>query len=192
MLNIKKNLSVVSFKLSAFRKLTASNYKLKASRGFTLIELLVVIAIIGILSSIVLGSLNSARNKGADVVVKANLANIKPQVQIYYDDNSHYGTDLYDVGPCNDSVKIATDTVFSDSNIISQISAAQSASGATSLNSCVTVTSDINADAWAVAQQLKSDLTKFWCIDSTGVSTSTTHTADQAGADAAVAGGFCQ
>lgn len=48
------------------------------TRGFTLIELLVVISIIGLLSSVVLASLNSARAKGRDA---RRLSDIK-QLQV--------------------------------------------------------------------------------------------------------------
>src|SRR3989344_5929767 len=59
-------------------------------KGFTLIELLVVIAIIGILASVVLASLNSARNKSVDVAIKATLANSRAQAALFYDTGQIY------------------------------------------------------------------------------------------------------
>jgi prepilin-type N-terminal cleavage/methylation domain-containing protein len=67
-------------------------------RGFTLIELLVVIAIIGILASVVLSSLNSARDRGSDAAIKSSLNNARSQAELYYDSNSR----RYD-GVCVDS-----------------------------------------------------------------------------------------
>lgn len=56
----------------------------KSKRGFTLIELLVVIAIIGMLSSIVLGSLNTARTKARDAARQETLKSVQTAVELYY------------------------------------------------------------------------------------------------------------
>ena len=61
--------------------------KMLLDRGFTLIELLVVVAIIGILSSIVLASLNTAREKARDVQRIANVNQIANAIALYQDDN---------------------------------------------------------------------------------------------------------
>jgi len=60
------------------------------NKGFTLIELLVVIAIIGILSSVVLASLNSARQKGRDGRRIADLKQLQLALELSYDANGTY------------------------------------------------------------------------------------------------------
>lgn len=63
---------------------------MKKQHGFTLIELLVVIAVIGILASVVLASLNSARAKAHDAKRKADLVQIRSALELYYSDNGAY------------------------------------------------------------------------------------------------------
>ncbi len=65
-----------------------------SKRGFTLIELLVVIAIIGILSSVVLASLNSARQKSRDSRRIADLKQLQTALELYYDKNAAYPATL--------------------------------------------------------------------------------------------------
>lgn len=124
-------------------------------QGFTLIELLVVIAIIGILSGIVLSSLNSARGKASNAAVKANLANIRAQAEIVYD--SAGGTYA---GVCNDST------------VQAGYQAAGKAGGGTAV--C-----NGSANAYAISSPLKVSETidgvsvSNWCVDSTGASRGT-------------------
>ncbi|MBU2263540.1 type II secretion system GspH family protein [Patescibacteria group bacterium] len=59
----------------------------KNKKGFTLIELLVVIAIIGILASVVLASLNTARKKSRDARRIADVKQVQLALELYFDGN---------------------------------------------------------------------------------------------------------
>lgn len=63
---------------------------LNKEKGFTLIELLVVIAIIGILSSVVLASLNTARQKSRDARRVADIKQLQIALEFYFDANAAY------------------------------------------------------------------------------------------------------
>ena len=65
------------------------SYK-NTTKGFTLIELLVVIAIIGILSSVVLASLSTARQKSRDAKRISDVGQLQLALELYFDANQGY------------------------------------------------------------------------------------------------------
>ena len=62
--------------------------KTGSKKGFTLIELLVVISVIGLLASIVLVSMGSARKRARDARRQADIRQIGIAMEFYYSDNS--------------------------------------------------------------------------------------------------------
>ena len=121
---------------------------MKQNKGFTLIELLVVIAIIGILSAVVLASLNTARDRGADAAKQSNLNNIRAQAELYYggDGGGSYS------GVCDDDDIVARAVDSSDGSCYDE-----SETGITS--------------GWAANAKLSTD--KYYCTDYTGNATTT-------------------
>jgi prepilin-type N-terminal cleavage/methylation domain-containing protein len=140
---------------------------MKRNKGFTLIELLVVIAIIGVLASVVLASLNSARNKGSDAAIKSGLANMRSEAEIYYDTNSGYtaGVLAAAVGPTA-AVCSTASSVFTDPTFITAISNLNSTSGSATLCSLGVTGTTGKATSWAMSTPLKTS--GNWCVDSLG------------------------
>jgi prepilin-type N-terminal cleavage/methylation domain-containing protein len=126
-------------------------------QGFTLIELLVVIAIIGILSAVVLASLNSARAKGQDAAIKSNLNNMRAQAELFYDSNG--------------SVYTNACVTANNPQMVAALNSANNSNGAG------VVVCNAQAGTWVIAADLQSVTpASYYCVDSTGVSKTTAGT----------------
>ena len=135
-------------------------------KGFTIIELLVVIAIIGLLSSVILGSLTLGRYKAADANIKANLHTIQLQMEYIYGNTNSYGTVAV---ACQLAVSpnapSGTSIFGTDATVKSalQSALAQTTNGTTGLWAV-----GPGGNSYAVAFPLRADSANWWCLDASG------------------------
>lgn len=146
--------------------------------GFTLIELLVVIAIIGTLSSIVLASLSTARDKGTGASIQQQLSDMRTEAE------SEYGTGSGgSAAPYSDVCEATTKagTIFrtvaglTDGTLNSAYCATNAvndyhviAGGSVAL---ITKSPGPLTGGWAAAAKLKTG--GYYCVDFTGYATTT-------------------
>ena len=166
----------------------------KTNKGFTLIELLVVIAIIGILSAVVLASLNTARSKGKDASAQSSMESIRSQAEICYNGGTACGQNTYGTASTASNPTTAnaagatanvTTNVCGDTQVLSLMKAAAAQAGQTV--TCSVGPSGANYESHVV---LNSGGT--FCVDSSGFSGSTSPSSVAIGSATAGANAKCQ
>ena len=143
-----------------FYKSKNNSMKTNYKRGFTLIELLVVIAIIGILASIILASLATARGKGSDATVKSDINSIQTESELAANGSDYTpvcATDATVLKALKGIVSVGPATAYS-------IAIATPSSG-------TNVACHSNTTGWAVEAPLNAG--SSWCVDYTGAASTT-------------------
>lgn len=146
-------------------ELPSLRIKLRRAFGFTLIELLVVISVIGFLASVIMVSLNSARVKARDAVIKANLSGMRTATALIYDSAGTYDT------ICNSDTDSGKQfrAAYAQGNkadaenvcLNSDASALWSVGG-----SIIPATKAATPEKWAASIRLKNG--NYFCVDHSG------------------------
>lgn len=133
-------------------------------KGFTLIELLVVISIIGLLSSVILAAVSTARARAADTAVKQDLLEIANQAELVYQNTNSYDT-LFGTDAQGNPTR--AQQIFNAAMVSGHAGSAFVVDPAE--GSALSCGPDDQVP-WYVYVRLKSDPNTIWLVDGTGVS----------------------
>jgi len=150
-----------------------NHFNKKTKSGFTLIELLVVIAIIGILSAVVLVSLNDARDNARDANIKQYMSQMRTAAELYYSENGTYdGLCDDDAGPGILFREAFVLTASGGGNVVCNDSAAGHYWKAPGGSLPITISNgsaagpDSNNSYWGASMYLSN--TNWYCVDNLG------------------------
>lgn len=127
-------------------------YQSLKNKGFTLLELLVVIAIIGILTTIIIASLGSSRDKAKDSKAISQLSSMRTQAELYRSTYGNYGPNTTN---CDDP-----GTLFGPGQPESLNALIQDLGYYSGAVGCY-----VDPDKWGVVVRTSDN--NLWCTDST-------------------------
>ncbi len=147
----------------------------KNRKGFTLVELLVVIAIIGLLSTLAVISLNSAREKARDATRISDVRQLQTAMELWFDSNSQ----SYDLGAtCEDQAVSGCTTLNAVASNIDQLNDPSFGTGADPLCSASQAE---NCNYAFGSTDVNTYIVHFFLETDTGGYAAGSHTLDETG-----------